>query len=244
MEPEMKLQIVKLEDHQLLWRYMDLPKFVSMLETKGIWLARADTVKDKHEGKMPDEMRANIENAYASGKLEDNQKTDIKNADDFQDYLVKNTFISCWHKNFDENMAMWEIYGKNSNAIAVQTTVKKVRDSVDPSGLQGFSLIMKDVQYKNADEVKGDINYEECFFRKRRPYEYEKEVRISLDTYDVRAPTKKNPDGFVLSCELNMFIEEIIVHPDSDDRFFNVVNSICSKYDIHASISRGKCSSK
>lgn len=237
-----ELEIDSLEDNQILWRYMDLPRFVSMLETKGIWLARADTFKDKHEGRIPDEMRAVIENAYDN--FEEKDKINVKNADDFQDYLVKNTFISCWHKNFDENMAMWEIYGKDSNAIAVQTTVENIRNATDPYSLRGHSLIMKPVEYKNADEVKGVLLYEECFFRKRRPYRYEEEVRISLDTYNIHSPTKDNPYGYTLPSELNLLIEEIIVHPDSADWFFSVVNSICNKYGIKSIVSRGKCSSK
>lgn len=40
---EVQLEIENLEDDQILWRYMDLPKFISMLETKGIWLASIAT---------------------------------------------------------------------------------------------------------------------------------------------------------------------------------------------------------
>lgn len=72
---------------------MDIPKLVSILYTKGIWLARADTFKDKHEGKIPDEMRAILESVYE--KFDDKEKIHVKNVDDFQDYLVKNTFIRC-----------------------------------------------------------------------------------------------------------------------------------------------------
>lgn len=37
-----------LKEDQILWRYMDLAKFVSMLEQNALWLARADTFKDQH----------------------------------------------------------------------------------------------------------------------------------------------------------------------------------------------------
>ena len=34
---------------------MDLAKLISLLEKKAIWLARADTFMDRHEGRFPDE---------------------------------------------------------------------------------------------------------------------------------------------------------------------------------------------
>jgi hypothetical protein len=48
---------VSLHESLRLWRYMDLAKLISLLEKKAIWLARVDTLRDKHEGRFPDEMR-------------------------------------------------------------------------------------------------------------------------------------------------------------------------------------------
>ena len=116
----LNLQVIGLQKNEKLWRYMDLSKFISLLEKNALWLARADTFRDRHEGRFPNEMRKIIEKYY-----EDSGKNDsgiVKDADDFQDYLIKNTFISCWHKNTKENMVMWEIYGRDSNSIAIQTS--------------------------------------------------------------------------------------------------------------------------
>jgi len=242
MNTKIDLKTINLSDDEKLWRYMDISKFISMLDSNAIWLARVDTVKDKHEGRFHDDMRKMIDAAYRN--FSDTDKSPIENADDFQDYLVKNTFISCWHKNFDENMVMWEIYGRDNSSLAVQTTVGRIRSNIDTSKLNGWSLIMKDIDYKNADEVQGVIKYEECFFRKRRHYVYEREVRISLDKYNKDAPIKNTPYGYLLPCKLNLTIENILVHPDCEDWFLKVVESICNKYKICAPISRGKYGSR
>lgn len=155
-----------LEESLRLWRYMDLAKLISLLEKKAIWLARADTFRDRHEGRFPDEMRAWIEKAYES--FPDDDPSPVKDADDFQDYLLKNTFVSCWHKNIDENMVMWEIYGRDTNAVAVQTTVGRMNDSINSSGLSGHSLLLKPVVYERSESMQGVLPYEECFFKKRR----------------------------------------------------------------------------
>ena len=49
-----------LEKSLRVWRYMDLAKLISLLEKKAIWLARADTFMDRHEGRFPDEMRTGL----------------------------------------------------------------------------------------------------------------------------------------------------------------------------------------
>jgi hypothetical protein len=226
-----------LRSDQIIWRYMDLAKFVSLLEQNALWLARADTFRDKHEGRFPDEMRKFIEKAYEG--FDDSDPSPVKDADDFQDYLVKNTFVSCWHKNSDENMVMWEIYGRDNNAVAIQTTVENIENNIDTSNLTGHSLILKSIVYQNADEVSDVILYEECFFRKRSHFSFEQEVRISLDTYSRISPSKNTPHGHKLPIHVNGLIDKVLVHPDSSGWFLDAINSITTKYGIHAPVMRG-----
>ena len=226
-----------LNESLTLWRYMDLAKLISLLETKSIWLARADTFKDRHEGRLPDEMRKLTEKAYESFSNDD--PSPVKDADDFQDYLLKNTFVSCWHKNIDENMVMWEIYCRDTNAMAVQTTVGRIKDSIDSSKLSGHFLLLKPVVYEKSEDVPGVLRYEDCFFRKRPHFAFEEEVRISLDTYSPANPAKGTPYGYGLPVSINNLIESIYVHPDSSQWFVDVVNSITKHYEVDAEIMRG-----
>jgi len=225
-----------LDESLRLWRYMDLAKLISLLETNEIWLARADTFKDKHEGRFPNEMRRWIERAYEGFPKDD--PSPVRDADDFQDYLIKNTFISCWHKNIDENMVMWELYGRDTGAVAVQTTVARIKESVDSSSLTGHSLLLKPVEYQRSEDVRGVLLYEECFFRKRPHFWFEQEVRISLDTYSRVNPTKNTPYGYGLSCSTATLVESIYVHPDSDKWFVDVITSIVKRY-LNAEVKRG-----
>jgi hypothetical protein len=235
----MHLEIEDLDNDAILWRYMDIAKFISMLEQNAIWLARADTLGDKHEGRFPDEMHEYINKAYQD--FDDSNNSPVKDANDFQDYLIKNTFISCWHHNLEENMVMWEIYGKNKNAVAIQSTVEGIASNVDPSALSGHSLIFKDIIYKNADEISGVLLYEDCFFRKRRHFRFEKEVRISLDTYSRINPTKDTPHGQKLPAFLSGMIDKVIVHPDSSGWFFDAVSSVTERYKLQVPVERGLC---
>ena len=228
-----------LVENQILWRYMDLAKFVSMVDSKSLWLARVDTLRDKHEGRFPDEMKKTIEKAYDD--FDDDEQSSVKNADDFQDYLRKNTFVSCWHKNLVENMVMWEIYGRDYNAIAIQTTAGKMKNNLDDSNLIGHSLLFKSVVYQKAEEIRGVLPYEECVFIKRPHFSFEKEVRISLDTYFPKISSKDTPYGHALPMDVNKLVYKILVHPDSSDWFMGVIKSITKKYKIDAPVERGVC---
>jgi hypothetical protein len=75
-----------------IWRYMDLAKLISLLEKSAIWLARADTFKDRHEGRFPDNMLTFTKEIYEG--IQKTYNSPVKNADDLQEYLVNNTFIS------------------------------------------------------------------------------------------------------------------------------------------------------
>ncbi|TAJ78184.1 MAG: DUF2971 domain-containing protein [Gallionellaceae bacterium] len=139
---------------------------------------------------------------------------------------------------------MWEIYGRNNNALAIQTTVEKLKDNISATNLAGHSLLLKNVIYQRADEVLGVLPYEECFFRKRPHFSFEQEVRISLDTYSKHSPTKNTAYGHELPVHINGLIEKILVHPDSPDWFLDVINSITTKYEVHAPVIRGEYGTK
>ena len=224
-------------DSLVLWRYMDVAKFVSLLETQSIWLARADTFRDRHEGRFPDGMSEWIRKAY--DEFPDDDPSPVKDAEDFQDFLVKNTFISCWHKNPAENLVMWEIYGRDGNAVAIQTSAGRIVENSDTSKLCGHSLIFRPVQYRDPREIQGVLPYEECFFYKRPHFAFEEEVRISFDTYSPFRPTKDTPFGHKLPVFLNGLIESILVHPDSSGWFVDVVEGIAKRYEVHAPVVRG-----
>ena len=225
-----------LKPEERLWRYMSLAKYISLLEKQSLWLARADTFRDKHEGRFPDEMRKSMEKAYEA--FADNDPK-IKDAADFQDHLVKNTYLSCWHKNLDENVVMWEIYGQRNDAVAIQTTVGALRDHIDYSGLSGNFLTLDNILYQIYDQIEGVLRYERCFFLKRPHFKFEDEVRLSLDTYSIDKPIKNTPKGYTLPIRLNNLLHGVLVHPDSSDWFLKAVSSVTGKYGLKVEVCRG-----
>ena len=217
---------------------MTLPKYISFIEKKEIWLSRADQFEDQREGRFPDEMKDIIQRAYEGMKDAPGIVTD---ANDFADFLKKNTFISCWHKNTEENMVMWAIYGKSCESVAIQTTAERFVSSFNPMTIPGNWLELKEVDYKNSGDISGVIPYEECFFIKRPHFHFENEVRLCLDTYNTQAPSKKHPTGYHLPININKLVDKVLVHPDCPEWFLEVVRSVNAKYNIKLPVMRGVC---
>lgn len=225
-----------LSDDTKLWRYIDLSKFVSLLDSKALWLARSDTFRDQREGQFPPEMRKAIEEAYE--KLPKKEDSPIQNADDFQEYLCKNAYVSCWHKNVDENMVMWELYGRDSNSVAIQTTVGKLKSNISKIDSGGLEFHLKNVRYSSAEDLEGKFNYTTPFFIKRPYFSFEQEARILLSTYSAINPNKHTPIGKAIELKIEA-IEKVLVHPDSHDWFVRVVESISANYGLKDVVERG-----
>lgn len=105
-----------LRDNQVLRRYLDLSKFIELLRTQSLYLRRADLFQDKFEGSFTPSFKAAIEEAYAVSKIDFTYEK-------FKKELREGVYINCWSLGINDNMALWELYGKSDASVAVTTTV-------------------------------------------------------------------------------------------------------------------------
>ncbi|HIF9107794.1 TPA: hypothetical protein ACX6RV_000897 [Photobacterium damselae] len=234
--------INKLTDSEVLWRYMDLAKFLSLLSSNSIWLARTDTFKDKREGMFHDAMKAELDEIYSQletdGKL--NSNDEIKNTSDFQRYLSDNTYISCWHKNSSENMVMWEIYGHTENSIAIKTTAERLVRSFNLDEVYNIAteFALDEVKYIEHNSATSERNYRQPFFIKRHHFKFEQEARLYLLVKE-RKYRGDAPLGHNLKINIKDLIESVYVHPDSEEWFLSAVKDLVLKYNLSISVNRG-----
>ncbi len=235
------LNIKNIEKNVILWRYMNLSKFVSLLSTKSLWLARADTFKDQSEGEFHLEMRETLEEAYKNFDLYENDK--IKNENDFQNYLIKNAYINCWHKNDHENMVMWEIYSQAAEAVAIKTSVGDLVSSIDSSPYRKkiMEFLLGEVDYTPSEQIKGKLTYTAPFFIKRPHFAYESEVRIFLSSYSSLFPSLETPLGYSIPINLEEGIHEVFVHPDAQDWFLKSVKDLINAFGVTLPVKKGIC---
>lgn len=230
-----------LDENTELWRYMDFSKFVSLLNSSSLWIARSDTFRDKHEGKFHSEMEESLLKFYESQEYDSDAK--IKSADDFQMYLIKNAFINCWHENLDENMVMWEIYGRSECSIAIKTSVGKLTNSVDVSSIKEHcsDICIGRVNYIKSEEVSGELNYVFPFFRKRPHFAFEKEVRLFISSYSPNNPSLDRVSGYNLPVNLPDMIENVFVHPDAPSWLHDAVQAVVDRFELQVTVEKGTC---
>ena len=211
-------------------RYMPMPQFVSML-CNGMFIPKATLFDDPIEG---------LARLMFEG---------IPSEKDQIEWAKEWTYVSCWYKSFEESMAMWNIYGKYSEAIAIHTTTKRLIDHIEqdkqfkPYAKKiNFVTYMDSKMYPKAlfsSELDGRSNrYKryifdgllEEFFFKHRVYEHENEIRLCVVDKSPLKPLEKNPKEGVLIKDAINCIDMITLAPYSPDWYAETIRDIVRKY--------------
>jgi hypothetical protein len=222
-------------DTTRIWRFMDLGKFISALHTSSLFFCRADLLRDPYEC-MPNEKM--IED-YAKRV----PRADNRFLEDMRQMTVANrlwTYINSWHMNEFESAAMWELYLKNQEGIAIETDFARLRDcfSAEESHLV-FIGAVKYIDY--ATEI---IPWENSFYaalHKRKSFEHERELRaivwLALEVKPNKPGQKtsvldssKNPHGVQVKINLGTLIKTIFVSPTAEPWYVDIVSAMLEKF--------------
>jgi len=206
-----------LQPNTRVWRYMSFAKFVSLFQKKQLWLANAKLLGDKWEV-MPDTSQINsiINNRPSSMSAEDSLTT----MKDVVSKLRNDTFVNCWNASEHESHALWRLYCSSSEGVAIQTTLERLKKSVEP-------LPVLEVKYDSSIEDGKVDDIHRLVSQKRPMFAYEQEVRIILiqDLAD-----HKHPDRITIGTGLRwdpeLHIENIWVHPEAQFWFIESVTEI------------------
>lgn len=231
-------------EDEALWRYMDFTKFVSMISSKSLYFTRPDKYSDVFEGSYP---KKTIQ-ASEQGLRDFLSGTDFCSDLDVE-RLVRElkpnsnhgritTGINCWHKNKYESAAMWNLYLKTNEGIAVKSTFSRLSSSFSKTS---DTVYIGEVSYIDYDEHHIDTgNIFGPFLHKRISFEHEKEVRAI-----VWRPAMVVENGMMgstishgvsIDCDLSLLIEEVYVAPTSQSWFRELVFSILRKYEVNAPV--------
>ncbi|MFC2005186.1 hypothetical protein ACFLUY_03065 [Chloroflexota bacterium] len=183
-----------------IWRYMDFTKFVSLLENNALFFPRADTLGDPFEGSFS---KANIpiRNEIYVGGDEGLTPEDVS---EIYRLLPEFTAISCWHINWYESAAMWKVYLKSNEGIAIRSNFEKLKNSLKDKKNDIYIGKVKYIDYKKEAVPEGPL---ECFVRKRTSFKFEAELRAVI---------QKLPRGRSLSRAKRPFNDGFYVPVDLD----------------------------
>ncbi|MBS7255649.1 hypothetical protein [Flavobacterium branchiicola] len=202
---------IKLPDdpNTIVWKYLDLSKFLDLLLSKKLFMSRSDKFEDQYEG------------TFSEPTYEEIKKLAVDNPEFLNYYKThrEKVAISSWHINEYESFAMWQIFTKNNEGLAIQSTIGRLQKAVKPEN--NFDQYIGEVNY--IDYKKEYIPFNDLFFPflfKRKSFQYEREVRILSDTS--KSDIKLN-DGLKINVNIDQLIEKIYIHPKSENWYKKLV---------------------
>ena len=211
-----------------VWRYMDLSKFVAILEHKGLYFPQVDNLNDPFEGAYS-RGNVNLRN-FAYSKRADLPDIDslIDKIKEIRKYIV----VNCWHMSKHESAGMWKLYAKTNEAICIQSTYKILKACLP--GEVNLGMVQY-IDYQKDWIPEDDIFYP--FLYKRLSFEHEKELRAICDLsrkaqLELELDEEVNRGGVWFPADPEKLIEKIYVAPDSDDWFVDLISKLIKRYNL------------
>lgn len=168
------LQVLPPEPYAQVWRYMTLPKYLSLLQTGSLHFGRLDLMEDSwegapHMGGLEAEVR-NLGTSRADVRAVARQS--LLNLASLQ---RRSTYVSCWHMAEEESAAMWSLYQQDKAGIAIQTDWYALNSSLDPM----IPFLEAQVVYgSHFGDGEDGFNLGASLCTKRRSFAHEREARI------------------------------------------------------------------
>lgn len=212
------------DPNTIVWKYLDLSKFLDLLLCKRLFMSRSDKFEDQYEG------------TFSEPTFEELKRI-AENKPEFLKYYKKhreNVVVSSWHSNDHESYAMWQIFTQNSEGLAIQSTIGRLQEALAPE--KNYEQHIGAVNY--IDYKKEYIPFDDSFFPflfKRKSFQYEGEVRIISDL------TKYNltiNDGIKIDVDINKLIERIYIHPRSENWYKNLVIQLMAQLGFNFTIEK------
>ena len=197
------------DPNTIVWKYLDLSKFLDLLMSQKLFMSRSDKFEDQYEG------------TFSEPTFEEIKKLSIDNPGFLKFYKShrEKVAISSWHINEYESFAMWQIFTQNSEGLAIQSTIGRLQKSLIPE--TNFKQYIGEVNY--IDYKKEHIPFDDMFFPflfKRKSFQYEGEVRVITD---IGNSNLKINEGLKISVDINELIETIYIHQKSENWYKNLV---------------------
>lgn len=239
------------ENYQIA-KYLDLTKFLSILQRRAMFFCRLDFMEDHFEGSIPKRnllMRQNMfESSYKmSSKFKKKDSKQIQEMvhglNQMNSRFKSVTCISCWNKSISESAALWKIYSDFHKGIMIVSKRSNVFEAFkDTEERIGMSEI-KYIDYENDTIPEGNINWP--IIHKHRAYEYENEVRL-IHTLPFEPGIKYDwskeelNNGKYINVDIDALIDEVIISPYSQQWYFDLIKDVCEKYKFEKPIRKSE----
>lgn len=172
---------VKIPDNEniKIWRYVDFQQCYYLFKFNKLTFASPSLFDDDLEGVLTEQFKADVISRIINGDRAAIE-TEFHNLFFYSDqsnihrYFLERSYISCWHHSDDEAMSMWKLYAGVNKGVAIVTTFKKLKDTLN----ENFNIgVVEYVDSKSHPVSRWLPGFITKLFVKRKPYENEKEIR-------------------------------------------------------------------
>jgi hypothetical protein len=227
-----------------IWRYIDFTKLVSMLDKKSLYFTSLEVLaeSDPFEGlltrKMLEIEKVTFRDLPTAIRMGNPFYGDEKRFDEYKKasspevrtitkLLRAVTFVNSWHANDKESAAMWEVYLKSDEGVAIQSTVQRLINSFSDYGNDVCISQMKYLDYSTDFMARIDP-----LISKRNSFEYERELRAFIFNSELMFNDAVPPRGIYVPINLDELVDAIYVSPKSEKWFADLVGSVCVRYKL------------
>lgn len=225
-----------------VWRYMNLSKFLSLIDKESLFLCRADKMGDLFEASLTKKSIDVREDLFTTLQRDHTFPAELlKKEHEVSSFLRRNCVINCWHMNNYESAAMWKLYSYENGGIAIQTTYKRLKESI----IDERDVYLGLVQYIDYDTQYIPVdNFIKPFFYKRKSFEHENEVRLFSHLINLEGELNLEDNigesGIYIKIDLQTLIEKIYISPESPFWFADLVMSTVKKFGWHFEVNQSK----
>jgi len=211
-------------DGAKIWRFIDLSKYVSMLSTRALFFAKPENLDDPYDCLPPRSNLARIA-IGRDASPEFGSEESVREALEMFKKFRSMAAINCWHMNEYESAAMWRLYLKSDEGVAIESTFDRLREGLLPDGdKETYIGKVRYVDYNT--HMINNWNLLHIFLHKRLSFAHERELRaIRMGTaymsFDRGVQVPVSPEAL---------IERVRVSPTSGEWFCQVVKSVTEKF--------------
>lgn len=205
--------------NQEIWRYMDLWKFLDIIDNSRLFLSQARHFEDKLEGRFPVSKRIPPDH-------------DLKQIDSFAERFLKYThYINCWSLEKYETYPLWKIYSDYRTAVAIKSTIGDLIASISEDEKDQY---IGKISYVDPNgKYYFDGNIFQFFYEKRNYFGFEKEVRLITILDQDQKEILDLPPGISIKIKPEVLIKEIKLAPLADQSFKKLIELKLSSCNLN-----------
>ncbi|MFH1514140.1 MAG: hypothetical protein ABIG42_01640 [bacterium] len=220
------------EGNPIIWCYMNLTKFIHLIQTNSLYSTTLSTLEDEDEGSPLGTYEWNQEINKWSFYLKNRQK-------DFKDLALEiphSYMVNCWTRRDKESDLLWKRFCSNGLGVAIQSKLQDLRDAFAGTKQDVNIGKVKYIDYKNPEEQVSGFLMAKQVCLKRRKFKDEKELRAVIKDNDIllgNKPIKQAQSGRLIEVNLEKLINSVYLSPHAEIWELEVIRALINRYNLN-----------